>query len=72
MLFLDQVVEASGLASLIASAAVVRACQRARIDPAQLDPTTLGRVLPFLEMTLRLYVPEEADTRLRALQALAR
>ncbi len=71
-LFFDQVVEASGLAPLIAAAAVTRACGRARVPPQRLDRGTLGRVLPFLEQTLRLYVPEEADARLRALNALSR
>jgi glycerol uptake facilitator-like aquaporin len=70
--FFDEVIATSGLAGLIAAAAVTRACQRAHVDPSHLDPGSLGQVLPFLEMTLRLYLPDEADGRLRALRSLAR
>lgn len=70
--FFDEVIATSGLAGLIAAAAVTRACQRAHVDPSQLDTSSLGQVLPFLEMTLRLYLPDEADSRMRALRSLAR
>jgi hypothetical protein len=55
----------------MAGPAVIRACQRAQVDPNELDSSALRQVLPYLEMTLQLYLPEEAGLRLRALDALA-
>lgn len=68
----EKVVEQSGLSSLIAHAALTRACNRAGVDPEALDRTSLSRVLPHIEMTLRLYMPDEAEARLRSLRLLAR
>jgi hypothetical protein len=68
----DKVVEESGLSTLIAHAAITRACNRAGVDPHLLDRVSLTRVLPHLEMTLRLYIPDEAETRLHSLRQLAR
>lgn len=70
--YLQRVVEASGLAQLIARAAIARACGRAGVDPDRLDAGGLARALPHLELTLRLYLREQADAHLRALQQLAR
>jgi hypothetical protein len=69
--FFDQIVVASGLANLIARAAIARACLRAGVDPARVDRFGLSRALPHLENTLRLYVPEEAEQRIEALRQLA-
>jgi hypothetical protein len=68
--FFEQVVAASGLSRIIARAAVTRACLRAGVDPTQIDRMGLRSALPFLENTLRLYVPAEATERLRALELL--
>ena len=70
--FFDQVVSATGIAELIAAAAVSRACVRAGVVPAALTPESLVKVLPHLEKTLEIYLHDEAELRLRAIRALAR
>jgi hypothetical protein len=70
--YFERVIDASGLASLIARAAIIRACGRAGVDPDQLDSSGLQRAMPHLEATLRLYLREEAGARLEALRDLAR
>jgi hypothetical protein len=69
--YFEDVVEASGLASIIATAAVSRACTRAGVDPNRLDASGLVRALPHLEATLRLYLRDEAEARIRMLKRLA-
>jgi hypothetical protein len=66
----EDVVLASGLTLVIARPAVARACLRAGVDPRALDRGSLPRVLPFLENTLRVFAPTDADARLHALHAL--
>jgi hypothetical protein len=68
----EDVVLASGLTLVLARPAVARACLRAGVDPRALDRSSLTRVLPFLESTLRVFVPAEAEARLQALRALLR
>jgi len=70
--FFDRVVRASGLPSLIARAAITRACNRAGVDPTRLDRAGLKRAIPHIEATLRLFLPGEVDERLLDLRALAR
>jgi len=70
--FFDRVVTASGLPSLIARAAITRACSRAGVDATQLDRTGLKRALPHIEATLRLFLPTEVEERLHDLRALIR
>lgn len=70
--FFEAIVIASGLSSIIARPAITRACLRAGVDPKSIDPWGLMKALPHLENTLRLYVPAEADSRIRALYELAR
>ncbi|MGC4066164.1 MAG: hypothetical protein QM784_16275 [Polyangiaceae bacterium] len=66
----DRVVEVSGLSKVIAHAAVARACVRAGVDSSTLTRESLVKVLPHLEQTLWIYLPEEAPQRLRAIKAL--
>ncbi len=66
----NRVVEASGLAPILARAAVSRACVRAGIDPASLTRESLSQVIPHLEQTLEIYLREGAWRRVRALKAL--
>jgi hypothetical protein len=70
--FFEKIVSASGLSAVIARPAVARACLRAGVDPKNIGPSGLMRVLPHLETTLRLYVPTEAEQRLAALRELTR
>lgn len=70
-MYFQSVIEASGLAGVIAVAAISRACNRAGVDPNRLDPSGLARALPHLEATLRLYLRESAEARIRELKRLA-
>jgi hypothetical protein len=69
----DQVVDASGLSTIIARAAVSRACARAGVSAFTLTRESLMTVIPHLEVTLRIYIGElEAVARIQAIQVLAR
>lgn len=69
----EQVMAASGLASVIARGAIRRACHRAGVDPATLDPAALQRVLPSIEGVLLTFLdPSEVRPRIRAIAAVAR
>jgi hypothetical protein len=67
----DQVVQASGLASIIASVAIARACIRADVNPKSLTPESLTRVLPHLQQTLQHYLPNNVEHHISAIGALA-
>lgn len=66
----DRVVEASGLSTIIAHAAIARACVRAGVDSAALTRESLARVIPHLEQTLAIYLHDKAPLRIRAIRAL--
>jgi hypothetical protein len=69
----DELVKASGLASVFASAVVARACTRAGLDPRTLKRGDLTRALPALEQALGIYLPQdEVKTRLSAIESLVR
>ena len=68
----DRVVEASGLSTIIARAAVSRACSRAGVTAFTLTPDSLRDVIPHLERTLTMYIRADAAERIRAIEALAR
>jgi len=68
--FFDRVTQASGLASIIASVAVARACIRADVDPKMLTAESLARVLPHLQQTLQHYHPIDAERHVAAIRAL--
>jgi hypothetical protein len=69
----DEVVEASGLVSLIAPFTVSRLLVGANVSPRELTPQDLQRALPDLESGLAVYLSEtdleEALAKLRALSA---
>jgi hypothetical protein len=67
----DRVVEASGLSNIIARAAVSRACVRAGVNALDFTRQSLVQLLPHLEQTLRVFLGEAADERIRAIAALA-
>jgi hypothetical protein len=71
-LFFEEVLAASGLSKVIATPVVQRACARAGLQMENLRAATLRRVLPHLEATLRLYLPQQVDERMKALGALCR
>ena len=70
---LDQVVEASGLMSLIAPFTIRRLLIKADVTPDELTPADLDRALPQLEQGLSVYLDSEqlneAVSRLRQLAA---
>ncbi|APR88243.1 response regulator [Minicystis rosea] len=69
--FLDRIVAASGLSTLVGRSSVLRACERAGVAPHELTPVNLARVLPHLESTLRVFVAAtEVQTRMRSISAL--
>lgn len=68
--FFDQVVEASGLSRVIAHTAIARACVRAGVDSTALNRDNLRLVVPYLEMTLEIYLRHDALPRIRAIKAL--
>jgi len=69
----DQVVAASGLASVIGPSTIVRACRRAGIAPRSMSPEDLHRALPAIHETLRLFLNEEESSRgIAAISLLAR
>lgn len=69
--FLDVVAQATTLSSLFARKSVLRACERAGIDPARLRPADLPRLMPELERGIRGFLDEDgfrvAQRRLQAL-----
>ncbi|HWG57233.1 MAG TPA: hypothetical protein VNT58_12015 [Gaiellaceae bacterium] len=72
--FFDDVVEASGLAPLVAPFTITRLLIRAGVTPTAVDPLGLRQALPELERGLAVYLtPEQLDAavgRLRGLAAL--
>lgn len=69
--FFDQVVDASGLSSVIAHAAIARACVRAGVDSTALNRENLHLVIPHLERTLEIYLRDQAAPQIRAIRCLA-
>lgn len=69
---LDEVIEASGLMSLIAPFTVSRLLISADVSPRDLTPDDLGRALPDLERGLAVYLsPEQLEASMARLRALA-
>jgi hypothetical protein len=66
----DEVVEASGLAHLIAPYAVSRLLVRAGVSPRELTTEDLARALPELEEGLSVYL--QGEDLQRAVEALRR
>ena len=58
----DRVVGRSGLPAVIASTTISRACQRANVDPEQLDARSLVQALPAIRDALRVFLTEH-ETR---------
>jgi hypothetical protein len=67
----DRVVEATGLSTIIARAAVARACMRAGVPPSDLTRDSLLQVLPHLEQTLEVYFGQGAFQRARSIRMLS-
>lgn len=67
----DQVVAQSGLSALLARSALERLCLRNNVVPSQLTPVQLSRLMPELSATVRLFLKQGADERIRALEVLA-
>jgi hypothetical protein len=72
--FFDEVVDASGLAAVIAPYAISRLLVRAGIaSPRELTPDDLARALPELEQGLSVYLQgDELQQATAALRRLAR
>jgi hypothetical protein len=71
--FREQVIAASGLSGVFAPSVIDRACKRASVDAATLDPPKLATALDSIEMALKLYLSDdEVRSRMTALRALAR
>jgi hypothetical protein len=68
----DQVVEASGLAAVVAPFTVSRLLLRADVQPDGLTRESLSRALPELEAGLAVYLrDDELDRAVAAVRALA-
>jgi hypothetical protein len=68
----DQLVEASGLAAVVAPFTVSRLLVRADVRPETLTPQELTRALPELESGIAVYLRgDELDRALSAVRALA-
>ncbi len=69
----DRVVARSGLAAVIASTTIARACSRANVDPEQLDAETLVQALPAIRDALRVFLTEhETRKRMGEIEELTR
>ena len=69
---LDEVVDASGLTSLIAPFTVSRLLISAGVTPQEITPTDLRGALPYLERGLSVYLDDdELQQALGRLRALA-
>ena len=69
---LDEVIEASGLMSLIAPFTVSRLLISADVSPRDMTPGDLERALPDLERGLAVYLaPEQLEASMARLRALA-
>jgi DNA-binding response OmpR family regulator len=68
---LARVVAASGLAHIIAEAAITRACARAGIDAEMMTEADLGRALPDIERAIGMFLdPSDRAARLGAIAAI--
>jgi DNA-binding response OmpR family regulator len=68
---LARVVAASGLAQIIAEAAITRACARAGIDAEAMTEADLGRALPDIERAIGMFLdPADRAARLGAIAAI--
>ena len=68
----DEVVQASGLMSLVAPFTVSRLLIAADVSPQELSPEDLGRALPQLERGLSVYLDEQQlEQSMAALRRLA-
>jgi len=68
----DQVVEASGLADVVAPFTVSRLLLRADVQPDTLTPESLSRALPEIEAGLAVYLrDDELDRAVAAVRELA-
>jgi hypothetical protein len=70
--FFQEVVVTTGISELFAANAIVRACERAGVNPKKLCPTTLKVALPEIERTVRTFCHEEIDHIMPLLHLLAR
>lgn len=54
--FIDEVIEATGLAPMIAAGVLERCCRRAGVNRHAMTPRDLEKLLPHLEPALLVYV----------------
>ena len=70
--FLDVVVAASGLSKMVGRSAIERACLKAGVDPDALTRENLARVVPDIELIIRMFAtPAVVEERMAAIRMLA-
>jgi hypothetical protein len=70
--FFQKVVVTTDISELFAANAIVRACERAGVNPDNLSPTTLKVALPEIERTVRTFCHHELGPIMARLHLLAR
>jgi hypothetical protein len=70
--FFQKVVVTTGISELFAANAIVRACERAGVNPEKLSPVTLKVALPEIERTVRTFCHHEVDQIMPLLHLLLR